>query len=94
MSGTLNARLDLRLPIQLKTLIQEAAEMSGQTMSDFVISTLSETARRVVHRERLTMLSDRDRDIFLKMLDADGKPNQALRRAAKRYKAHHARMAD
>jgi len=94
MSNALHARLDVRLPGPLKSLIQEAAELSGQTMSDFVISTLSETARRVVHRERLTMLSDRDRDIFLKMLDADAKPNQALRRAARRYKTHHARMAD
>jgi uncharacterized protein (DUF1778 family) len=94
MSSALNARLDLRLPGQLKSLIQEAAGLSGQTMSDFVISTLSETARRVVQRERLTILSDRDRDIFLKMLDADAKPNQTLRRAARWYKKHHARLAD
>ena len=94
MPATLNARLDVRLPGQLKNLIQEAAELSGQTMSDFVVSTLSTTARRILHQERLTVLSDRDRDIFLKMLDADAKPNQALRRAAKWYKKHHARMED
>ena len=94
MSSALNARLDLRLPGQLKSLIQEAAELSGQTMSDFVISSLSETARRIVQQERLTMLSDRDRGIFMKMLDADAKPNQALRRAARWYQKHHARMED
>jgi uncharacterized protein (DUF1778 family) len=92
MSAALDARLDVRLPGRLKGLIQEAAELSGQTVSDFVISTLSEKARRIIHQERLTVLSDRDRDIFLKMLDADAKPNPALRRAAKWYKKHHARL--
>ncbi len=92
MPSTLNARLDVRLPGRLKDLIQEAAEMSGQTMSDFVISTLRESARQIVHQERLTVISDRDRDIFLKMLDADAKPNQALRQAAKWYKKHHAHL--
>ena len=88
----LDSRLDVRLPGRLKNLIQEAAELNGQSMSDFVISTLSQTARRVVHQERLTVLSDRDRDIFLKLLDADAKPNQALRRAAKWYTKHYARV--
>jgi uncharacterized protein (DUF1778 family) len=83
-------RLNVRLPDRLKDLIQEAAELSGQTMSDFVVSTLSTTARRILHQERLIVLSDRDRDIFLKMLDADAKPSQALRRAARWYKKHHA----
>ena len=82
MAATLGARLDVRLPSQLKDLIQQAAELSGQTISDFVVSTLSDRARKIVQEERLTVLSDRDRDIFLKMLDSDAKPNQALRRAA------------
>jgi len=94
MPAALNARLDVRLPGRLKNLIQEAAELNGQTVSDFVISTLSQTARRIVQQEQLTVLSDRDRDIFLNMLDADSKPNQALRRAAKWYQKQHAHLED
>jgi uncharacterized protein (DUF1778 family) len=59
-----------------------------------VVSTLGETAGRIVQRERLNLLSDRDREVFLRMLDADAKPNKALRQAAKRYRKRHARMAD
>jgi uncharacterized protein (DUF1778 family) len=93
MPKTLNARLDVRMPGKLKTLVQEAAELSGQSMSNFVISTLTQTARRIVQQERLTVLSDRDRDIFLKLLDQDARPNRALRQAAKWYKKH-VRLAD
>ena len=94
MAATLDARLDVRLPNQLKQIIQQAAELNGQSITDFVVSTLIETARRVVQQERLTVLSDRDRDIFLKLLDADAKPNQALRKAASSYRKHHAPVAD
>ena len=88
MAATLNARLDVRLPNQLKDIIQQAAELNGQSVSDFVVSTLSETARRIVQRETLTVLSDRDREVFLKLLDADAKPNAALRQAARWYRKH------
>jgi flagellar hook protein FlgE len=54
----------------------------------------TEAARRIVRQNSITVLSDRDRDIFLAMLDADAKPNAALRRAAKRYQKNHGRMAD
>ena len=94
MAATLDARLDVRLPNQLKEIIQQAAELNGQSITDFVVSTLSETARRVVQRERLTVLSDGDRDIFLKMLDADAKPSPALRKAARWYRKHHDPVAD
>lgn len=94
MATALNSRLDVRLDNKLKELIQEAAALTGQTLSDFVLSTLTDRAHRIVQQERLTVLSDRDRDIFLAMLDADAKPNAALRKAARWYKKHHARVAD
>lgn len=33
-------------------------------------------------------LSDRDRDIFLALLDSDQEPNEALRKAAKDYQRY------
>jgi len=40
---------------------------------------------REMTRRRTTILSNRDRDRFLKMLE-DKEPNEALKKAAKRYK--------
>ncbi|HEY7157850.1 MAG TPA: DUF1778 domain-containing protein [Gemmataceae bacterium] len=81
-----DARLDFRLNHQLKELIDRAASLLGQSVSDFAISTIVEKARRIVQESSTTVLSDRDRDIFLAMLDSDARPNKTLKRAAKRYK--------
>ena len=40
------------------------------------------------HEDSRTILSDRDRDLFLTMLDRPPKPNQALRRLAKKTRGH------
>jgi uncharacterized protein (DUF1778 family) len=90
MAVTLEARLDVRLSKQLKELIQEAAELTGQSLTDFAVSTLTETARRIVQQNSMTVLSNRDRDVFLTLLDADDPPNEALRKAAKRFRKRHA----
>jgi uncharacterized protein (DUF1778 family) len=59
----------------------------GQTVSDFAVSTLVQTARRVLHDENVTKLSKRDRDTFLAIIDdTSTRPNKALRDAVKRYK--------
>ena len=81
------ARLNFRLPADAKRTIEEAAAQMGQTVSDFAISTLVQTARKVLHDQNLTVLSRRDRDLFVALLDdPSAKPNKALRDAAKRYK--------
>jgi uncharacterized protein (DUF1778 family) len=81
------ARLNFRLPVELKTTIEEAAACLGQSVSDFAISSLAQTARSVIERTQVTRLSNRDRDTFMALLDdADARPNKALKAAAKRYK--------
>jgi uncharacterized protein (DUF1778 family) len=86
LTSKANARLEFRLSKQSKELIERAAVLSGQTVSDFATSMLVENARRVVQAHHVTTLSDRDRDQFLKMLDSSKGPNEALKRAAKRYR--------
>jgi uncharacterized protein (DUF1778 family) len=81
-----DARLSIRLPGELKQIIEQAAAQLGQSVSDFVISTLVQNARTVIQQHDITELSSRDRDIFIKMLDdTEAQPNQALTLAAERY---------
>ena len=82
-----DARLDFRLNRQVKDVIEQAAAVSGQSVSDFAVSALYRTAKEVLEREQTTRLSNRDRDVFLAMLDSDAKPKEALKRAAKKYKS-------
>lgn len=78
-------RLDIRLRPDTKDLIQQAAELRNQTLTQFVVSTLSEAAAKVVAAHERTVLSDRDRALFLELLETPPKPNEALENAAKRY---------
>ena len=82
-----DARLNFRLPADLKEVIEEAAATLGQSVSDFAVSTLVRQARTVIEQRNVTVLGDRDRDRFIALLDdAEARPNPALLKAAKRYK--------
>lgn len=82
------SRLDFRLLSEHKELIERAAQAQGQTVTQFAIAALLKAARESIEQAETTELSDRDRDIFLGMLDAESEPNEALRRAAERYRAN------
>ena len=79
-------RIHFRIPQELKEIIERAALASGLTVTDFAISSLLQSAHNVLERLAERQLSDRDRDLFLAMLDEDAKPNEALKKAARRYK--------
>ncbi len=81
------ARINFRLSKELKQTIEDAAAEMGQSVSDFAVSTLVQTARKILHDQQVTRLSDRDRQHFVSILDGESsKPNDALASAAKRYK--------
>ncbi len=82
-----DARLNFRLPAAVKETIEEAAALSGQSVNDFAVSVLAQHARSLIQDHEHTLLSNRDRQVFLEMLDqADARPNKALAAAAKQYK--------
>lgn len=81
------ARLSVRLPVDLKRVIEEAAAQTGRSVSDFAVATLVETARSVLQQQSVTELTNRDRDRFMALLDdVDARPNKALTDAARKYK--------
>jgi uncharacterized protein (DUF1778 family) len=81
-----SARLNFRLPRELKELIENAAAYSGQSLSDFAVSTLAKSARDIVEQERITRLSLRDAKRFMEIMDrSNAMPNRTLRAAAKSY---------
>jgi uncharacterized protein (DUF1778 family) len=80
-------RLDLRLPAELKEIIERAAAALGQTVSSFILGVAVPHARGVLRDAETLTLTGQDRDRFLAALDADDEPSEALRRAAGRYKA-------
>ena len=76
--------LDLALTGDVVQLIRSAAALRGQSLDEFVLDAAAEASSRVLAGESTTVLSDRDRDRFLELLDQPSEPNEALRRAAGR----------
>lgn len=81
-----DARFDFRLSHEHKRMIEQAATATGQSLSDFAVAHLVEAAQRAIADATITKLTMRDRDTFLHMIESDAKPNQALSKAAARYK--------
>jgi uncharacterized protein (DUF1778 family) len=79
-------RLDVRLNPTAKERIEQAAVVSHQTVTDFVVSSLLRAAEEALQRHQTIHLTNRDRDRFLTALDANQRPNSALRKAAGRFK--------
>lgn len=80
------SRLNFRLPLELKEKIEQAAIVSGVTVTDFAISVLASSANDVLEKHQNRILSNRDRDIFLAMIENPPEPNEALKKAVQNYK--------
>jgi uncharacterized protein (DUF1778 family) len=82
--STRDERIDLRISSELKRLIEQAAALSGMTTSNFIAGTVVARSREVVREAETIRLSNRDRDIFLSLLnDEEARPNAAMLEAAR-----------
>ena len=80
-------RLDIRLSTKLKQLFEQAAGLTGQSVSAFVLGVTTRHACKVIRDHKIIPLSDKDRDVFLAALDrTEARPLPGLRKAAARHK--------
>jgi uncharacterized protein (DUF1778 family) len=79
-------RLEVRLPADVKAVIQHAADLSGRSLSDFVVSSALDAAEETIRRHEVIVLSARDSITFVEALLNPPEPNDALRRAFRRHR--------
>jgi len=80
------ARLEARITAEQKALVERAAAYQGRTVSDFVITTVQEAARAVIHEHEILQLSASQSRRFVEALLNPPEPTEALQRAADRYR--------
>lgn len=80
------ARLEARLSPVQKGLLQRAADLSGRTLSEFVLKSAEDAAERLVREHTVIRMSREDQAAFVKGLLDDAKPSPRLRRASTEYK--------
>jgi uncharacterized protein (DUF1778 family) len=78
-------RLEARISPEGKQLIQEAADLEGRTLSEFLITSAQAAAKKVIEEYQTMKLTARDRDAFVSALFNSPEPSARLRTAAKRY---------
>jgi len=80
------ARLEARLSGKQKALLQQAAELSGRTLSDFVISSAEEVAARVIQDHETVRLNQAEKLAFVNALLDPPAPGARLLQAATNYR--------
>ncbi len=86
MNTELNTRIEVRTTHQRKQLIKEAAELEGQSMTDFIMSvSLRKAQERLAHYSNLAV-NTCDFNRMLDILDNPPEPNAYLKQSMKKLK--------
>ena len=81
-----NARLEARISVAQKALIERAAAYEGRTVTDFVIHTVQEAAKAVIRGHEIIELDAAESRAFVDGLLKPQRPNKALKAAVKEYR--------
>jgi uncharacterized protein (DUF1778 family) len=79
-------RITARVTEGVRDTLEQAAELLGATVNQFVVQTAYMEAQRVIERESVIRLSQKDAHKILSLLDNPPKPNKRLKEAVKTYK--------
>ncbi|EBW6041020.1 DUF1778 domain-containing protein [Salmonella enterica subsp. enterica] len=86
MSALKKQRIDLRLNEDDKHMIEEAAAMTNQSISQFMVSTASERAAEVIDQHRRLLLNEGSWNLVMDAITNPPAPNDRLKRAANRLR--------
>ena len=79
-------RITARVSDDVRVTLEQAAELLGSTVNQFVVQTAFQEAQRVIERESVIRLSQRDARKVLSLLDNPPKPNKQIKDAVKAFK--------
>jgi uncharacterized protein (DUF1778 family) len=79
-------RITARVSDSVRVTLEQAAELLGATVNQFVVQTAYQEAQRVVERESVIRLSQKDARRVLFLIDNPPKPNKRLKDAVKEFK--------
>lgn len=79
-------RLEARVTAQQRELIQRAADLSGRSITDFIVSSLQSAAEETIRAHQVIELTARSTEAFVNSLLNPPAPNERLRAASRRYR--------
>ncbi|MGO8917188.1 MAG: DUF1778 domain-containing protein [Stellaceae bacterium] len=79
-------RLETRVTADQKSFIERAAALQGRTVTDFVLTSVQDAARRAIEEHQRIDLSVRDSQAFVEALIKPQPVNDRLRDTVRRYR--------
>jgi uncharacterized protein (DUF1778 family) len=81
-------RFAARIQREEKRTLERAAELTGRSLTDFVMHSAHEAAVQTIERfESIALIDPRDREVFVNAMLKPPEPSVRLREAAQRYRA-------
>ncbi len=74
-----NERIDLRTNSDEKSLLERAAELKHLSLSSYILTTSLKQAQYDLEQEESILLTNKNRDLILSMLENPPEPNEALK---------------
>ncbi len=78
-------RITARVSDSVRDTLEQAAELLGANVNQFVVQTAYVEAQRVIERESVIRLSQKDAHKVLALLDSPPKANKRLKDAVKTF---------
>ncbi len=83
MSHMRQERIEIRAFAEEKEILSRAAKLLHTKVTSFIRDTIMTRAEEVLRQHERMILTDKDRDLFMKALDNPPRPNKNLRKAMK-----------
>ncbi len=82
---TKTERIEARTSPDIRELIEKAALLEGRSLSDYIISRVTEAARRTIQSHNQIVLSERDQQAFADSLLNPKPAPESLKRAVQSH---------
>src|SRR5450755_3583016 len=80
-------RITARVPQNVQDTLQQAADLLGATLNQFVVQAALSEAQRIIERDRVIHLSSNDAVFLMNLLEKPPAPNARLGKALKHYES-------
>jgi uncharacterized protein (DUF1778 family) len=80
------SRVTTRIPDRMRETLEQAAEIVGAPLNQFIVQTAFAEAQRIVERETVIRLSQEGAKRIIALMENPPKPNERLLAAAKLFK--------
>jgi len=81
------SRITARVPDRMRETLEQAAELMGSTVNQFVVQSAYQEAQRILERESVIRLSREDALKILSLIEHPPKPNKRLKEAVRLAKS-------